>query len=114
MTILDRFTYFHRHNDIYFPIVIEDVASGTVVAAGTLLAEKKFIRNCGVVGHIEDIVVSETMRGKRLGIRIIETLVEIARQQSCYKVILNCNDDNVTFYEKCGFKKKEVEMALYL
>ena len=31
------------------------------------MMEKKFIRDLGVVGHIEDIVVSKEARGKNLG-----------------------------------------------
>lgn len=34
-----------------------------VVAAGTLFLEQKFIRNAGVAGHIEDVVVDNTVRG---------------------------------------------------
>jgi len=29
-------------------------------------------------------------------------------------VILACSEDNVPFYERCGFEKKEIEMAWYL
>lgn len=29
-------------------------------------------------------------------------------------VILDCSEKNVPFYEKCGFKQKEVEMAWYV
>ena len=29
-------------------------------------------------------------------------------------VILDCNDGNVPFYEKCGFVAKERQMALYV
>lgn len=46
--------------------------------------------------------------------RVILKLKELAGQLGCYKVILACNDDNVPFYEKCGFKPKEVEMAWYI
>ena len=34
-----------------------------------------------------------------------------AREAGCYKVILDCSDSNVKFYEKCGFQKKEVQMV---
>jgi glucosamine-phosphate N-acetyltransferase len=29
-------------------------------------------------------------------------------------VILDCSEENQAFYSKCGFKRKEVQMALYL
>lgn len=57
--------------------------------------ERKFIRGAGLAGHIEDIAVSKTMQGRKLGIQLIKSLEEIARSQGCYKVILDCSKDNV-------------------
>ena len=37
----------------------------------------------------------------------------IKDEQKLIKVILNCNESNVKFYEKCGYKKKEFEMVKY-
>ncbi|KAF9548625.1 Glucosamine-phosphate N-acetyltransferase-like protein, partial [Lunasporangiospora selenospora] len=68
----ERFQYLQKHNDQYFTIVIEDMNAptsspnqdvlelvppgrGKIVAAGTVLIERKFIRGLGLVGHIEDI-----------------------------------------------------------
>lgn len=34
-----------------------------------------------------------------------------AKEVGCYKVILDCSEDNVNFYQKCGFTKKEVQMV---
>ncbi|KAI9220545.1 acyl-CoA N-acyltransferase [Blastocladiella britannica] len=110
----ERVAFLAAHNDTYYPIVIEDNNAGKVVAAGTLLVERKFIRGCGLVGHIEDIVVDENQRGKKLGLRIIHALTFIGSEAGCYKIILNCNKDNVTFYEKCGYVLKEVEMTQYI
>jgi len=44
---------------------------------------------------------------------VIEQLKHIGFAQGCYKIILDCNDKNVGFYQKCGFKQKEIQMALY-
>lgn len=65
------------------------------------------------VGHIEDIVVDTTQRGQNLGKRIVEKLRDIGGKSGCYKVILDCNENLVGFYEKCGFTKKAVQMAWY-
>ncbi|KAG0213817.1 Glucosamine-phosphate N-acetyltransferase-like protein [Mortierella sp. GBA30] len=129
-----RFQYLKEHNDEYFTIVIEDMnvpattprsatssspslvtpGRGKIVAAGTVLIERKFIRQLGLVGHIEDIAVSADQQGKKLGLRIIETLKVLGQQQGCYKVILDCSEKNVPFYEKCGFERKGVEMGWYV
>jgi glucosamine-phosphate N-acetyltransferase len=50
----------------------------------------------------------------KLGYWIIETLKHIGAMAGCYKIILDCSEKNVQFYEKCGFKKKEVEMVWYI
>ncbi|KAJ1731705.1 Glucosamine-phosphate N-acetyltransferase-like protein [Coemansia biformis] len=97
----------------YFVVVIEDLASQRIVATGTLVVEQKFLRMCGRVGHIEDIVVAEGQEGKRFGKTIVTRLLHIAETLGCYKSILDCAEDNVPFYEKCGLTRKAVQMALY-
>eukprot|EP00871_Galdieria_phlegrea_P004804 jgi/Galph1/5324/GphlegSOOS_G3901.1 len=84
-----------------------------LIASGTLLVEPKFVHNCKSVGHIEDIVVSRTHRRSGIGKRLIESLVLEAKKRNCYKIILNCSTESKPFYEKCGFREREVEMALY-
>jgi glucosamine-phosphate N-acetyltransferase len=49
-----------------------------------------------------------------LACRLVEELVAVAAQQGCYKVILDCSEDNQAFYEKCGLTRKEVQMVKYL
>lgn len=83
------------------------------MGTATLLLERKFLRHCGKVGHIEDVVVDERCRGARLGLRLITALTEAAQAAGCYKVVLDCSEDNVAFYEKCGLRRKDVQMANY-
>lgn len=59
------------------------------------MLEHKFIRNAGIVGHIEDIVVSRELQGRKLGLRIIDALGEIGAATGCYKIILDCDQKNV-------------------
>lgn len=108
-----RFQYFNDRSDSYHLYVITDESGDKIVAAGTLLIEKKFIRNLGTCGHIEDIVVDCSQRGKNLGKILIQALKELAIQLGCYKVILDCEEGKVQFYEKCGFKEKGRQMAFY-
>ena len=108
----DRLDYMNNHSDSYYPHVITNEA-GRVIAAGTLLIERKFIRNCGMCGHIEDIVVDSSQRGKNLGKILIQNLKEMAERLGCYKVILDCEEGKVQFYEKCGFGEKGRQMAFY-
>ncbi len=43
--------------------MIEDNQTGKIAASGTVFMEKKFIRDLGTVGHIEDIVTRSEYRG---------------------------------------------------
>lgn len=91
-----------------------DGQGGPVLATATLLLERKIARGCGLCGHVEDVVVDATARGRGVGRLLVAALVERARQAGCYKVILDCSRDNEGFYAACGFVQKELQMALYL
>ncbi|GAB2272177.1 Glucosamine-phosphate N-acetyltransferase-like protein [Dionaea muscipula] len=109
----DRFQELSVYGDDHLICVIEDKGSGKLVATGSVFIEKKFTRSCGKVGHIEDVVVDATVRGMHLGKEIIDFLTKHAQLMGCYKVILDCKEENQPFYEKCGFKPKEIQMVKY-
>jgi glucosamine-phosphate N-acetyltransferase len=94
-------------------IVLVYEENNKILASGTLIIEKKLIRNCSSVGHIEDIVVDRELNGKGIGKKLINELVEYAKNNGCYKVILDCRKEIMLFYEKCGFIKKEEQMVKY-
>ncbi|XOU93913.1 MAG: GNAT family N-acetyltransferase [Candidatus Kerfeldbacteria bacterium] len=85
-----------------------------VIGLTTLLIERKFIHEFGKLGHIEDVVVREGFEGNGIGGALIEKAKKVAKKEDCYRIVLNCSDDNIKFYEKYGYKKKENEMALEL
>ncbi|KAI8595596.1 hypothetical protein EDD21DRAFT_424274 [Dissophora ornata] len=58
-----------RCQNVYYIVVIEDTRESRVVATGSLVVEQKFLRGCAKAGHIEDIVVHDSQRGKKFGIR---------------------------------------------
>ena len=94
-------------------VVVEDLDNGHLCAAGTMVVENKFIHECGRIGHLEDVVVHAGLRAKGLGKRVVERALEIAKGHGCYKVLVDCAEKNVAFYEKCGFKRNCVQMSRY-
>ncbi|WRX23643.1 GNAT domain - like 10 [Theobroma cacao] len=84
----DRFKEISTYGDDHLVCVIEDDFSGKIIATGSVFIEKKFIRNCGKVGHIEDIVVDGNARGLQLGKKIVGFLLDHARSMGCYKLLL--------------------------
>ena len=82
------------------------VDDNKIVGSTTLLIEQKFIHDGGLVGHIEDVVVRKDYEGKGIGIKLVTSLLERAKEKNCYKTILDCNDDVKQFYERIGFKRE--------
>ncbi|KAF9954525.1 Glucosamine-phosphate N-acetyltransferase-like protein [Mortierella alpina] len=110
----ETFEKMRRCDGVYHVVVIEDLAQARVVATGTLVVEQKFLRGCAKAGHIEDIVVHDSQRGKKFGIRLIDQLKHIGTEVGCYKLLLTCSEGNEPFYEKSGFQRKDLHMAQYL
>lgn len=85
----------------------------TIRGAITALLEKKVIHKGGIVCHIEDLVVHKDHRGQQIGSKLVDHVVNYAKEKGCYKTILNCNDEVEPFYQKLGFRSKNKEMSLY-
>lgn len=84
-------------------VIFVAVQGDRVVGSTTLLIEQKFIHGGGKVGHIEDVVVDAQHQGKGIGEMIIKYVLDYAKNQGCYKTILDCDDTVKPFYEKLGF-----------
>ena len=94
-------------------LVIEHPNCNKIIGTITIIIEAKLIHNLGLVCHIEDLVVDNTMRGLGLGKLLVNKAIEIAKEQNCYKTILDCDISNEEFYKKCNFINKGLQMSLY-
>ena len=57
---------------------------------------------------------SKNIGGILLVKKIIEQLIEISKEKNCYKIILNTQEENISYYEKLGFIKKQLQMEIRL
>jgi len=87
-------------------IIYVAIDNKKIVGSTTLLIEQKFIHDGGLVGHIEDVVVRKDYERKGIGIKLVTSLLERAKEKNCYKTILDCKDDVKQFYERIGFKRE--------
>ena len=85
----------------------------TILGSGTIIYEPKIIHGCKNVGHIEDIVVHEKYRGYGIAQKILAKLTNNANYHNCYKVILDCKNELVPFYEKMGLQQNNYQMTKY-
>lgn len=102
------FDEWQRNNNFMF--VIEN--EGVIIGSATLHIQKKFIRNGGLAGIIEDVVVRDEFRGNNLGSKLIQKLIDKGKELGCYKIILSCFPERVAFYERNGFFKESILMRL--
>ena len=98
-----------QQNNLGKIIVIKEKESNKIIGAGTILILHKIHNN--PIGEIHDVFIDEEYRKLGLGKNIIEYLTNIGLNNfHCYKIILNCLNPNVSFYEKCDFQKVGNEM----
>ena len=92
---------------------------GLIVGTASVLIEDKINRGTNpangrlyTVAHIEEVVVDEAYRGKDVGKELMEYCIGFAKLANAYKVILDCEEKNVGFYERVGMKRYEVCMRI--
>ncbi|CAH1792234.1 unnamed protein product [Owenia fusiformis] len=100
-----RFDSMKACKDTYYILVLEDICTSQVIGAASLIVEQKFIHSAAMRGRVEDVVVSKDYRGKQLGKLLVQTLTLLAKHVGCYKVTLECSDDNIKFYNNFGYEK---------
>lgn len=83
---------------------------GRVIGATTLLIEPKIIHDGGLVGHIEDVAVRDGERRAGAGSALVRAAIAEARRAGCYKVVLECSEQLVPFYERLGLSRHSVSM----
>lgn len=74
-----------------------------IMGTASVLMEEKMLKGGSSVAHIEDVVVSRSSRSLGVGKALIEWCIKAAKDFGCYKVILDCSEENISFYLKCGF-----------
>ncbi len=98
-----------KENKINKILVIYSKNEDKIIGAGTIFRIEKIHNN--PIGQIEDVIITEKHRGKNYGKLIINKLIETGKEEmKCYKIILNCLEKNIGFYNKCGFGIAGVEM----
>ena len=67
--------------------------------------------------YIDDLCVDEKSRGRGIGKKLYNYVVDYAREEKCYNLTLNVWADNesaLRFYESIGLRKQKIGMELIL
>lgn len=101
-----------KKQDSYTYVAV-DSTDGQIVGTTKLLVEQKFIRSLALAGHIEDVATRKGYEGRGIASQLIDIALKKAKALSCYKVILDCRQELVSFYKRFGFEQAEVAMKIY-
>ena len=93
--------------------VIEDTKYNKVIGSVSLIYETKIIHNFGKVAHLEDLIIHEKYRNKKLGSVLINFCKNKAKDDNCYKILLDCDENLIKYYEKNNFIKVSNRMGIY-
>ena len=108
----EQFIHFLEEENKNIHIWVLEV-NNELIASGTILYETKLIHNISLYAHIEDIIVSAKYRKKGYGLTLLTELVSVCKKNNSYKILLDCQEELIKFYEKSGFKKNGSQMVIY-
>ena len=87
-----------------FHCFVAEVADAIV---GIALVYPRYSTWRGPVIHLEDLIVTQSMRGKGIGTLLLKRVVEMGLQKNVRRIgwdVLDWNDPAITFYENAGAK----------
>lgn len=96
-------------NTIYIIII-----DNKIIGCGTIIFEKKLYHNGKKVAHLEDIIINKNYQGLGLGKKLLDFFINLSKENNCYKIILDCNQKLIPFYNKVNFEFKNIQMSKYI
>ena len=92
-------------NDPRYYLLVGEV-DGRIVSSVTLVLIENLTHNLCPYAIIENVVTLKGFRGKHYATGLMERACEIAKDHSCYKMMLltgSKEDSTLHFYKNCGF-----------
>jgi len=83
------------------------VAEVNSIIEGIALVYPRYSTWKGVVLHLEDLIVSENMRGSGIGTALLDQVVRFGHEQGVKRIsweVIDWNEPAISFYEKKGAK----------
>ena len=81
------------------------IAEAYGVVVGIALVYWRYSTWKGPIIHLEDLIVTNSMRGKGIGKALLKRVVEYGVQKKVRRIaweVLDWNEPAITFYEECG------------
>jgi len=80
---------------------------GKIIGTVRLLFESKYYHGGRLAGHIEDVATHKDYVGQGVASALIKYAIDLCKEKGCYKIILDCSDELIEFYQKLGFRHSD-------
>lgn len=108
--------FIHSKDTPIFVAVLEDEVVGYAFCIPKQLYNHPSMVDIRTL-YIDDFCIEESVRGKQIGKRLYEYVLQYAKNQGFYNVTLNVwadNADAVNFYKKIGMQIQKIGMEVIL
>ena len=85
-----------------------------IIGSVTIIFEQKFINNCALYSHIEDVIVDENYRKLGIGSKLLEYVKNVSKDKNCFKITLACSKDVSLFYLNNDFEERGINMSFLI
>lgn len=85
-----------------------------IIGSIKVFYEQKFINNCALYAHIEDVIVDEKHRHLKIGSKLLDYVKKKATEKNCFKCTLVCNEAVSKFYLNNYFENRGINMSFLL
>ena len=79
--------------------------NNNIIGSIKVFYEQKFINNCALYAHVEDVIVDEKYRHLKIGSQLLDYVKKKAIEKDCFKCTLVCSEEVSKFYVNNQFEK---------
>lgn len=93
-------------------LVVEDEQQ--VIGFGSIHIQS-LLHHSERVAEIQELIVRDCYRGRSIGSKLVDRMIEISEDEKCEIIEVCCNRkrvDSHEFYESCGFNKSHYKFTL--
>ena len=85
-----------------------------IIGSIKVFFEQKFINNCALYAHVEDVIVDEKYRHLKIGSQLLDYVKKKAVEKNCFKCTLVCSEEVKKFYLNNQFEKRGINMSFLI
>jgi len=92
----------------YFVLEIQ----GKVEGAAILIVTPNLTRGMRSLGVLQSVIISSSLRGQGFGKILVGEILQIAKQENCYQVLVQTGrPETLPFYRSLGFKPEKTGLV---